>query len=208
MKKSTWIVLVVFLALVGLMVYLNQKDPSPEASADTTPTVPPEYLLSETDGTPVSIEITSQDGNAVRLARSETGLWAIEKPFKAEADQASAEAAASQLSSLKIISKPNVAVTDVGLVSPVYSLLIQFADGGEKTFLIGDATPTGSGYYAQIAGIEDIIIIDINELDVVLSLLAFPPYLNTPTPSPLPTETPTTATTATPEAAVSSTSTP
>jgi len=212
-KNSTWIVLIIFLALVGLMVYLNQKDSpsetSAEGNADTMPTVPPEYLISATDGTPVRITITSQDGKTVRLARSDAGLWAVEEPIEAEADQASAEAAAAQLASLRILSKPSVAASDVGLVSPAYSLSVQFMNGGEKTFHIGDTTPTESGYYAQIGEIEDVIIIEMTGLDIILGLLDFPPYLYTPTPSPVPTETPTRAApTATPEATISSTSTP
>ncbi|MFZ5822645.1 MAG: DUF4340 domain-containing protein [Chloroflexota bacterium] len=194
MKRSTWIVLFVFLALVGLMVYLDQKETPTDETAATTPTVPPEKLFNETDGTPTSIEIASQDGRTVKLAHNEAGLWTLEKPIEAEADQGAAEAAATQVASLRILSKPEVAPADAGLVSPSFSLTVKTSSGAEKDIRIGDTTPTGSGYYAQEAGSEAVIILDKTGIDVLLGLLASPPYLNTPTPSPTPappTETPT-----------------
>jgi hypothetical protein len=194
MKRSTWIVLVVFLALVGLMVYLDQKETPTGETAATTPTIPPEKLFNETDGTPTSIEITSQDGRTVKLARAEAGLWTLEKPFETEADQGSAEAAATQVASLRILSKPGVAPADVGLSSPAFLLAIETSGGAKKEIRIGDTTPTGSGYYTQEAGNDAVIILDKTGIDVLLGLLASPPYLNTPTPSPTPappTETPT-----------------
>jgi len=193
MKRSTWIVLLVFLALVGLMVYLDQKETPTDETAATTPTVPPEKLFNEMDGTPNSIEIASQDGRTVKLARNEAGVWTLEKPIEAEADQGLAEAAATQVTALRILSKPGVAPADVGLSSPAFSLTIETSGGAGKDIRIGDATPTGSGYYAQEAGNDAVIILDKIGIDILLGSLASPPYLNTPTPSPTaapPTETP------------------
>lgn len=207
MKRSTWIVLVVFLALVGLLVYLDQKDMPTDETAATTPTIPPEKLFNATDGTPVSLEIASQDGRTVKLAHNEAGLWTLEKPIEAEADQGLAEAAATQAASLRILSKPEVAPVDVGLSSPAFSLTIKTSSGAEKDIRIGDTTPSGGGYYVQETGSDAVIILDKTGIDVLLGLLASPPYLNTPTPSPTPappTETPT----PTPEAQASPTNTP
>lgn len=208
MKQSTWIILVIFLALVGLMVYLDLQESPAGETADTTPTIPPEYLLRVTDGSLVSIELTSQDGRAVRLARNESGVWALEKPIETEADQASAEEAATQITALRILSRLEVDPADAGLVSPAFMLRLETSNDLEKDILIGNVTPSGSGYYAQEVDSQDILILNKTDVDALLGLLSFPPYLNTPIPTLTPTETPTEAPSPTAEAQGTGTSTP
>ncbi|GAB4503311.1 MAG: hypothetical protein Fur0043_03030 [Anaerolineales bacterium] len=192
MKRSTWIVLILFLALLGVMLYLDKTKTTSE-TATGTPTLPPEKLLSEADGAITAIELSDGEGQSVRLVK-DGGQWRLEKPVETEANQGSAEEAAAQLTALRILSKPGVAPADVGLISPSYSLLVTTARGAKKEIYVGDATPSGSGYYAQEAGSQAVIVLEKNGVDALKNLLTAPPYLNTPTPSPTPvppTETPT-----------------
>lgn len=183
MKRSTWIVLVVFLALVGVLLYLNQKEP-PAEETDATPTETVEYLFNESDGLPASIAIEAKSGEQVTVERNEAGVWVLKQPIETEADQGSAEAAATQLKALRVVSRPGVAPADAGLVEPAYVMTVKLTGGTEKVVRIGDLTPTGSGYYASIDGSEEVLIVDNTGLDALLTLVTSPPFASTPTPIP------------------------
>jgi hypothetical protein len=186
MKRSTVIVLIIFLALVGLVLYLNQREPKAE-EANATPTATVEFLFSENDGLPTRIDIRNKAGEQVAIARNEAGVWVLEQPIKSDADQASAEAAASQVTSLRIVSKPEVDPEAAGLVQPSYTLTVEMTSGTKKSVRIGDLTPTGSGYYARIDDSNKTLIISQTGLDALLTLLKSPPYLEpTPTPTTIP----------------------
>ena len=180
MKRSTSIVLIVFLALAGLTFYLQQNS-SPAEEFDFPTPVPVEYLLSASEGFPISISIVSDSGEQVNVMRNEKGAWVFKQPLEAEANQGSVEAAATQLTSLRIISHPEVDPDIVGLNPPAYTLTVELDGGTEKTIRIGDITPTSIGYYATINNSEKVVIIGKTGLDSLLILLESPPYESTPT---------------------------
>jgi hypothetical protein len=181
MKRSTLVVLVIFLALAGLVFYLRQQDPVTE-EPEITPVSPAEFLLTDTDGIPTSIDIQSNDGQQVTIARNADGVWVLEKPIETGANQGSAEAAATQLSSLRIVSHPEVDPGIVGLNPASYTLTVKLTSGDEKTVRIGDLAPTGSGYYANVNGSNDVLILSQTGLDALLIMLESPPVENTPMP--------------------------
>ena len=183
MKRSTGIVLVIFLALVGLMLYLNQRKPATE-TADVTPTATVENLFIATDGLPTSIDIKSNNGDEVSIERNDAGVWVLKQPIEAEADQGSAEAAASQASALRIVSRPQVAPADVGLTQPAYVLTVKLTSGMLKTVRIGDLTPTSSGYYTSVNDSSEVLIVGKSGLDALLTMVKSPPFVSTPTPVP------------------------
>ena len=199
LPAGTLITVLLLAVLIGFAYYLNREK---GITADTTPTSEKATsVFPATLGTVSSIEINSIEGDAqrVRIARNEQNVWAIEKPTATEADQGLAEAAATQVSALKVISQikgnPNI----FGLDNPTYIITIEFAGGtpalagGAKekhTLEIGDSTPTNSGYYVRLDK-DKMMITDLSGIDSLLQLGMFPPYLNTPTPTPIPpTETP------------------
>lgn len=184
MKRSTVIVLVVFLALVGLVVYLNQREPAAEETDVPTPE-PARFLFSEIDGLPTSIDIQDSDGNQVVIARNDEGAWVLEKPIEAEADQASAQAAASQLTALRILSTVEVAPADVGLTQPSHVLTVKLSANTQKNVRIGDLTPTESGYYAQSDESDEVLILSKSGVDALFTLLDSPPVaIKTETETP------------------------
>ena len=184
MKRSTWIAVVIFLALAGILFYLNQKGPT-EEPIEIPPPAPAEFLFTDSDGTPTSIDIKSGSGEQVVITRNEAGVWVLEKPIETEADQASAEAAASQLTSLRIESRPEVAPEAAGLVQPSYILTVETAGEAKKTVRIGDLAPTGIGYYARVDGSDETLVINQNGFDALLTLLKSPPYMD-PTATNIP----------------------
>ena len=183
MKRSTTVVLIIFVALAGLLGYLKQKDDGTEtADVETTPTTPVEFLLTNTDGVPTTIDIQSNIGEQVTIARNESGLWVLKQPIETEANQGSAEAAATQLKSLRIVSRPEVNTNVVGLVPPSYTLTVELSSGSKKVVRIGDITPTGSGYYTNVEGSDEVLILSKDGLDSLFIMLESPPYESTPSP--------------------------
>ena len=192
MRQSTVIYLLLFLVLVGAYYYLNNREQPADIALTVTvePASEVSYLFTAEDGVPTSIRIESKAGDTVEVARNAENAWALILPIEATADQASAEAAASQVTTMQILDRlPDIDPEIVGLTDPEYILVIKFTSGVERNVKIGVITPTESGYYVQNADGETVIV-SKSSVDALLGLLNNPPYLETPTASSIaPTET-------------------
>jgi hypothetical protein len=206
MRQSTVIYLLLFLVLLGAYYYLNNREQPADFALTPEPAAEVSYLFTAEDGLPTSIYIESKAGDTVEVARNAENAWAVILPIEATADQASAEAAASQVTTMQILDRlPDIDPEIVGLTDPDYILVIKFTSGVERNVKIGVITPTESGYYVQIIDGETVIV-SKSSVDALLGLLNSPPYLETPTPSPIAlTETPIPPT---PEAGTPSNETP
>jgi hypothetical protein len=200
--RSTVVYLVILIALLGFFAYLRNRE-QPSADIEVTPEATLEetvYLFTAADGLPASIRITARSGEVVEVARDADNAWRLIQPFEGLAEQGSMEAAASQVTTMRILESISEIDLDlVGLNDPDYTLEIQFDSGQERTINVGVVTPTETGYYVQDASGGDVLIVSRSSLDPLIGLLTFPPYLETPTPSAVPTET-SLPVTATPEA--------
>jgi hypothetical protein len=195
-RRSTVVYIILLLVIAGAYFYLKYRPPStPEASATSEPTVQVSYLFTAQDGVPTDIKIQSKAGESVEVGRDASNLWVMKAPIQAQADQGSAEAAATQVETMSILDKvQNVDKKVVGLESPDYTLTVKFNSGMERTVNVGVVTPSESGYYVQDAAGGDVVVVSKSSLDALLGMLTAPPYLETLTPSPSTTETPTTPT--------------
>lgn len=191
-RRSTVVYIIILLALAGAYLYLKTREkptedvlPTPEATEEVS------YLFTAEQGVPTSITIQSKAGDTVELARGADGAWMLAQPFEANAEQGSSEAAATQVTTMRILEKvPDLDPKVAGVDDPEYLLTVKFGDKLERTVKIGIVTPSESGYYVQDAAGGDIVIVSKNSVDAILTLLTTPPYLETPTPSPVATETP------------------
>ena len=185
MRRSTVIYILLFLGMAGAYIYLNNRPEPADIAVTVAPEAVIEYLFSSADGNITNIRMESQTGEIVELARNAENAWALLKPTEASAEQGAAEAAASQLTTIRISEHlPNISPKDVGLDEPAYSLSVKFTNDVERIAEIGVITPTESGYYVSVDG--EIVIVSRNAIDTLIGLLANPPYAETPTP-PLPT---------------------
>jgi len=182
-RTGTWITVVLFAALIGLAFYLNNR--AQTQNAEATPSTTVSYVFMSEDGLPTSIEVKPQEGEGVRLVRNAENAWALDLPSNAEANQGLVEAAATQVSSLRILSDIDAAPDILGLDKPTYVITIKFTGGSEHVLEVGDKTPTNNGYYVRKDN-EKMFIVELSGLDSLLNLVTAPPYLNTPTPSALP----------------------
>jgi hypothetical protein len=185
-RTSTVVYIVLLFVLAGAYYYLKNREQPADIELTVEPTEEISYLFSAEEGTPSSIRVESKTGEIVEVARGADDAWALTQPTEAQADQAAAEAAASQITTMRILdSVPDVDLKIVGLDTPEYVLTIKFTSGVERTVDVGVITPTESGYYVRDAA-DKIVIVSRDAIDPLLGLLTNPPYLETLTPSPAP----------------------
>jgi uncharacterized protein DUF4340 len=185
-RPSTVVYIILLLVLVGAYFYLRNREQPAEIELTLEPSAEVLYLFSAEEGTPTSIRIKSKSGETVEVARDAENVWALTQPVEAQADQAAAEAAASQVSAMRILDTvPDVDPKVVGLEIPEYVLTIKFTSGGERTVDIGVITPTESGYYVRNAA-GQVVIVSRDAIDPLFGLLDNPPYAATPSPDVAP----------------------
>ncbi len=200
--RNTWVLIVILAALVGFAFYLKNQKAKTLAEATSTPSSL--VLFNSSEGAPTDIKIDNLTGNSVEVARNSSGTWVLKAPTSAAADQASAEAAATQVGALQVLSDVQLGPDVVGLDKPSYVITITFASNKTHKLTVGSTTPIQNGYYVQVdAG--KIQIVEKQGLDALLGLITTPPYAATLTPavSATPTaqpETPTPEATITPPA--------
>lgn len=153
-------------------------------------------LFDSMEGQPTDIKIESSTGPSVEVARNDKGVWVLKAPTQADADQASVEAAATQIGALNIVSDVPLAPDVVGLDKPSYTITLTFSGGKTHKVTVGSVNPIQTGYYCQLDG-GKIQIVDKQGLDALLSMVTKPPYVATATPA----ETATLESTSTPTAA-------
>lgn len=208
MRRSTTIILLLFVIVVAAYSFIKYRKESAPAETTATPeaTTQVSFLFDATDGVPTSIKIESKAGETAEVARNADNVWAIQQPFEASADQGLAEAAASQVTAMRVQETiQNVDLDVLGLKSPEYFLTIKFSSGVERKAEIGVVTPSETGYYVRNEK-GDVVVIGKDSVDALLGLLTSPPYAETLTPSPTATET--ALPSSTPEAVATETATP
>jgi hypothetical protein len=193
MRRSTILTLVLFGIVLAAGIYFNNRAKNAELEATPAATMPViEYLFPPSDGFPTRMRIESKTGEVVEVARNEKNAWALTLPEKAEADQASSEAAATQVTTMRILERvPNLPADAVGLDAPAYTFTFQFPNG-QRTVEVGALTPTESGYYVR-SDDGSLLIVSRSAVDALLGLLTTPPYAPTATPTaaaPVETATP------------------
>jgi hypothetical protein len=186
-KRSTWIILAIFVVLLIAAFYLINSPGKLKPGPTLTPTATtPAQMLFDLAGRAVSaLDVSSGQGKTVSLAR-ETEGWTLLEPKSDSIDVASVESALSQLTAVRIVStlETTADLAAYGLDQPAYTISITLDDGSQQTVWVGSATPTGSGYYVRV-GENSPQVANKYGLDAVIEFLVTPPV---PTPTVAPTQ--------------------
>jgi hypothetical protein len=191
-RTGTWVTLLVLVAVIAGALLINRNSEA-TAEAEITPTEAETFVF-DSGALVTSIEVRSLTADPVKIERNAENAWVLSQPDEAEADPALAEAAATQISALKIVSEIEGDASIFGFDEPTYTINIEFDNGEKHSLEVGDSTPTNSGYYVRLDETK-MLILSLSSIDALTTLAAFPPYLFTPTPPAtatplLPTETP------------------
>ncbi len=182
-RLSTLITVLIFAGVVAAAIYMNRQSEA-EADAGATSEAESSFLITS-EALVSSIEVAPLEGATAKLERNEEKAWVLTKPEKGEADQGLAEAAASQIVALRVIT-PLEDVSDpsiYGLDKPDYVITIGFDDGVTSVIEVGDLTPSETGYYVRMG--DKYYVAAVSGISALTNLAVTPPYLaveSTPAP--------------------------
>jgi len=190
-RRSTWIVLAVFLVLVGA-VLIFQKVQKPDSSIDSADLVgdlqssaPIEALFHIPEGDFIlGLRVEDTTGRNLEIKRdNESATWVLVSP-EGSADQDTINRVLMQLESVSIDQtlSPEIDREVIGLSNPAYTIALEISNGGVFTVFVGNITITNTSYYAQLAG-DPPIVVNKFGLDPVINMLDSPPVLVIPTPT-------------------------
>jgi hypothetical protein len=172
-KRSTWFLLAVFILLLGFVFYWQRSGIGEEAEA--TPTLESLLLNINLDDLR-EVAIKGRDANSVSFTRNEKGQWVFVDPGVTIDESTDVALNLGQLASLRILNSfttaPQAEIT--GLDNPAYVISIQLSNGVKHELLLGELTPTGTGYYARL-GDGPVSVVPQYELDQVINLYIDPP---------------------------------
>jgi hypothetical protein len=175
-RRSTLVLLVVFAALVaGAIFWQRSQDKIGIAEATATPG---SQLLFQFKGNISGLRLERTSGGVLELSRDAQGAWKLVYPKADETDIAAVEAAVSQLISVPVLStlEEGPTMEAAGLAPPAYRLLINLDDGSQVVMNVGNATPTGAGYYVLVSQ-QGMLIVSKYSLEPFLKLLDNPPVM-------------------------------
>jgi hypothetical protein len=146
--KSTFVLLLVLVGLVGYIYFYEMKRPSPSESADRKAKV-----FTVESATIEQLEVKSASGDRTVLKKS-GDAWRIAEPLDAKADETEVSGIVSNLASLEIQRVVEENATDLaqfGLASPRIEVGFKAAgQAGASRLLLGDANATGGEIYAKL----------------------------------------------------------
>jgi hypothetical protein len=183
-RRTTWIILGVFVVLLGLAWYLQRNKPATPGR---------QYLFDIQESNIKKLEIVNNQGQRVLLGRDAKGVWSLEDPKADATDVAQAESAVTQLVTLSVVNTMTATPQPEasGLNSPTDVITLTMNSGPLQIAYIGKTTPIQNGYYAQLGKDGPVMVVNTSGLDAFLRILDSPPILGTATPTGQPAITPT-----------------
>lgn len=187
-RRSTWIVLAVFVVLLGFLIYWQQWGPgaiSDDTMADM-PTVAPREPIFDLpeDAAVVGVRVESAEGGLVEVRReNDQAEWTlVEPPHEEDTDSQQVQTMVDQLVTLRESSSleaaPSLDVT--GLEAPSHTITLILEDGQQERLYVGDTTITGNTYYVRVDGGSPQVVGQYG-VDSALGMLDTLPLLFTPT---------------------------
>jgi hypothetical protein len=171
-RKSTGIILALFVALVGFAFVLNQRS---QASISETTVTPPADKAFPTEALANLLEISyiNSNGNVLHIMKQKSGNWTFAADAQKQINQARIFEIISNLNSLEAHSKVTAASRpeDLGLSPPLQQIILKNGQDQSSRIKIGSLTPTNSGYYFQ-ADDDGVVIVGKGGMETIFSLLS------------------------------------
>jgi hypothetical protein len=184
-RRSTWILLAVFVLLVGFAwLFQRYQTKKVENLSTATPTVAAVSVFN-INGTQVDlVDISDSSGGKVEFKlKPETNQWSLaDEP----SDQVDSFLIGSNLAQLFAITAQEtitqtIPLDAIGLAFPTFTIKLTTTDGEIIQMYIGSVTPVGEGFYVRVDS-GPIIIVDKAVMDGVIDMFLSPPLIATFTP--------------------------
>jgi hypothetical protein len=187
-RRSTFIVIAVFVILLGILLYLQNR-PAEELDI-STPTPTPEAVIDLAITDVTGLRIVNAEGSIFYATRDVAGTWTLVQPsLQGVLESGTIDAKLQGIIYLQPLTSmdASIGLEVLGLVDPRYVVRLSLVDGREILYEIGEETPTQSGYYVQLNN-TDVFVAQKFSMDSVLGMLETIPLQ--PTQTPAVTETP------------------
>ena len=175
-RRTTWIVLVMFLGLLAFSLYWQNRNKDKQGEVTPSPDV--QSLLDIESDEISTLRIEDERGGAVELKHVEGNGWILVIPKSEAIDSNAVDGMVNQFISLHVISTIDPAPPDAatGLKNPGYQIHLRLKDGRRMIINVGVQTATGSGYYVRV---DDglVKVVDKFGLETVTNLIYQPPIL-------------------------------
>jgi hypothetical protein len=179
-RRSTWIVVIVFALLLAGAFWQRQRQANAPATATPTGSAP-DVILFPDYASITALRVDHAGGQTIAAARDAQGQWQLQQP-PAPTNSAALEAAVNQLGQLmpqsSLLNPPTLQA--MGLDAPAYRLQADYSDGRQIQMSVGKQSPVGNAYYVLLNG-KDIYVVSSYGLEMVLTLADNPPVAATPT---------------------------
>ncbi|GAP06680.1 hypothetical protein ATHL_01536 [Anaerolinea thermolimosa] len=196
-RRSTWIVFIVFLLVAAVGMFLMKSPSSPLAaiSAQTpTPTATPRLIEGVTSSQVSEIELLQADSAPEKLVRQADNGWINQKDGNT-VDSGTVEQLLSELLATRVLTTlpADYALDALQLEKPQKTILLTLQDGTKIQLAIGGLTPTGNGYYVRVGQNSPSVVskyaIDstLTQFDEARKPTPTPTLADTPAPSVTPT---------------------
>ena len=175
-RRTTWIVLVIFLGLLAFSLYWQNRNKGNKGEITPSPIV--QTLLDIKSDEIANLRIEDGRGGAVELMHVEGNGWILVVPKSEATDSIAVDKMVKQFVSLHVVSTIDPAPPDdaTGLKNPQYQIDLRTKNGRQMIVNVGVHTATGSGYYVKV---DDgfVKVVDKIGLEAVINLIYQPPVL-------------------------------
>ena len=186
-RRSTWYFLGIFAVLLAAVVLVPKWQQSHPQPTPTSAPVNPEIIPSS-KGKITEITVSDTTGQLVTLQAREKNQWSVIQPAGLEWSADQVNGAANGLDTGRVLSELTTQppASAMGLDKPPYTVTVKLDSGEETTLKIGNLTPAGNAYYAQIDN-EPAEVLSKTIVDQLVQLLTAGKPPATPSPEAGPT---------------------
>lgn len=175
-RRTTWIVLILFLGLLAFSLYWQNRNKDNQGEVTPSPVI--QSLLDIKSDEITNLRIEDERGGTVEIKHVEGNGWILVVPKSEATDSKAVDGMVNQFVSLHVISTIDPAPPDdaTGLKNPEYKIHLREKDGRQMIVNVGVQTATGSGYYVKL---DDgfVKVVDKIGLETVTNLIYQPPVL-------------------------------
>jgi len=175
-RRTTWIVLILFLGLLAFSLYWQNRNKDNKGVVTPSPVI--QSLLDIKSDEITNLRIEDERGGTVEIKHVEGNGWILVVPKSEATDSKAVDGMVNQFVSLHVISTIDPAPPDdaTGLKNPEYKIHLREKDGRQMIVNVGVQTATGSGYYVKL---DDgfVKVVDKIGLETVTNLIYQPPVL-------------------------------
>jgi len=184
--RSTGLLLLVFVLLLGYVYFVELKKPAAVAPVDKSAWV---LTLSQDDVQQLAVTYQGQSATYVKA----DGAWHMGALDGVEADATQVDSVVLSLVNLqatRVLTQSLEALSTYGLEKPPLTVTLGLANGGQDVLFFGDKNPTGTQYYVVHKGSDPVFLVYAALADDLRNLVLSPPYKPTPVPASPGTTTP------------------